>query len=246
MLKIFSGKLTVVLFLNIALFLLVGNTNYAYAGGGGPSVSALESTQLANKAQLVKQVAEAIKQTEAQLKQFQNMLLNTAKLDSSTWKDASKEVERLRNLLKSAESLTFSLSFDAEKYDTRYPGYRSIAGIDYPAFYKERAADWTKYYKAAMEVNHLEAKQIFEDQAFLKALHDASNSAVGQNQMLQAGNQIAVYMAQQMSQLRLDVSRQIESQNNFMMNSKQDETDEQAAMEAAIGTWKEQRPAKGY
>lgn len=238
MLKVIGRTLNNVVFLLIALFLM-GNTNYAYAGGGTKPVAALELTQLANKAQLVKQVAEAIKQTEAQLKQYQNMLLNTAKLDSSTWKDASKELERLRNLLKSAESLTFSLSFDAEKYETRYPGYSTVRGIDYPAFYKERAEEWTKYYKAAMEVNHLEVKRIFEEQAFLNELHSASNSAVGQNQLLQAGNQIAVHMGQQMTQLRLDINRQIESQTNYMMNAKQDETHEQVAWEEAIGTWKE-------
>lgn len=240
-----NGKLTMAIILSITIF-FAWNAGIAFAGGGGASGGALESTQLLNKAHLAKQVAEAVEQTATLIKQYENMLLNTQKLDAATWQDATNDLVRLRNLLQSAESLTFALSFDSEKFNTRFPGYRSISEINYPSFYKERVFDWQKYYRAAMEANHLEAKRILDEQAFLQALHNAANSAVGQNQMVQAGNQIAVFMAQQMTQLRLDIQRQIESQSTYMLGQQQNEADEQSAWEEAVGTWKTPSEGKSF
>lgn len=239
-----AKKVAVAFILGVSLF-FTWNVNCVFAGGGGPA-GALESTQLVNKAQLIKQVAEAVEQTVTQIKQYENMLLNTLKLGKATWADATKDLVKLRNLLQSAESLTFALSFDSEKFDTRYPGYRSISDIDYPTFYKNKTADWQSYYRAAMEANHLEAKRILDEQAFLNELHNAANNAVGQNQMIQAANQIAVYMAQQMTQLRLDLHRQIESQSTYMLDHKQNEVDEQVAWEEAVGTWRKPSTGKSY
>lgn len=244
MLKVIS-KLTAMFILSVVVF-FTWSAGYAFAGGGGASGGALETTQLANKVQLVKQVAEAVEQTATQLKQYQNMLLNTLKLDKSTWLDVTKDLQKLRNLYQSAESLTFSLSFDAEKFNKRYPGYRSEDNINYPSLYKERVSDWQRYYRAAMEANQMEANRIMDEQAFLQELNDAANSAEGQVQMVQAGNQIAMYMAQQMTQLRLDMQRQNESQMTYMGNQKQDSIDEQEAWESAIGTWQPSTPGKSY
>lgn len=230
----------------ILFFFAISQNNCAYAGGGGSLGGAKEITQLANKAQLIKQVEQAVRQTTTQLQQYQNMLFNTAKLPASVWKNATKELNKLRNLLKSAESLTFGLSFDSEKFDTRYPGYRKISDIDYPAYYKTRVADWQRYYRAALEANHIEAKRILDEQLFLESLNTASANAEGQVQMLQAANQIAVYMAQQITQLRLDMQRQIESQATFMLNQQQSDTDERAAWEEAIGEWKTPAPGKSF
>lgn len=223
----------------------IWNADCAFAGGGSAG-RATEMTQLANKAQLIKQVAQSIEQTATLLKQYENMLLNTEKLESDTWSDATNDLVKLRNLLQSAESLTFGLSFDSEKFNTRYPGYRTEVETDYSTLYKDRVVDWQKYYLAALEVNQLEAKRIIDQQAFLGELHAAASSAVGQNQLIQAGNQIAVYMAQQMTQLRLDMQRQIESQSTYMLDHKQGEADDHSAFEAAVGTWKKPSTGKSY
>lgn len=244
MLKIVS-KISAVFILSIAIF-FTWNAGRAFAGGGGATGGALEITQIANKVQLVKQVAEAVTQTATQLKQYQNMLLNTLKLDKSTWLDVTKDLQKLRNLYQSAESLTFALSFDSEKFNTRYPGYRSFENINYPTLYKDRVSEWQKYYRAAMEANQMEAKRLLDEQEFLQELHEAANSAEGQVQMVQAGNQIAMYMAQQMTQLRLDMQRQNESQMTYMGNQKQDSIDEQAAWEKSIGKRKSTTPGESF
>ena len=217
----------------------------AFAGGGGVPTGALETTQLVNKAQLIKQVEEAMQQTTHLLNQYENMVLNTQKLSSTLWDDAAGELTKLRNLLSTIEGLTFGASFDDEKYEAKYPGYRDSTETDYAEYYKEQVAYWHAYYRAALAANNMAIQNILDDQAFINELNKASkNGAQGQMQMLQAANQISIFMAQQLSKLRMDMQRQIESQATHALTVQQQAADEESSMEAAIGTWKDMDSGK--
>lgn len=211
----------------------------AQAGGGGLGVGATEYTQLDNKLQLIKQVQEAVQQTVTLIDQYKNMLLNTLSLPETIWKDATKDIVKLRNLLNSAESLTYGAAFDDEKFQAKFPGFCDSTQKNYAAYYKTLVENWQQYIRAALEVNHLEAKKIMDDQAFIEELKKAAESSQGQHQALQAGNQIGIYMAQQLSQLRMDMQRQIELQAEYAGTVQQSSTDAHTAAKEAIGEWKE-------
>lgn len=232
--------------LHYAMASLLIFSTAAQAGGGAISGGATEYTQIANKLQLIKQVQEAVQQTVTLIDQYKNMLLNTLSLPETIWKDATKDIVKLRNLLNSAESLTYGAAFDDEKFQAKFPGFCDSTQKNYAAYYKTLVENWQKYIRAALEVNHLEAKKIMDDQAFIEELKKATESSQGQHQALQAGNQIAIYMAQQLSQLRMDMQRQIELQAEYAGTVQQSSTDTHTAAKEAIGEWKEPPEPKDF
>jgi|GEM_PF-4204904 len=232
----------------LSLMLAVLAVTVCYGGGGGGVTGgATEMTQLANKSQLIEQVRQAVKQTQHLLEQYQNMLQNTQQLPQNIWKDITGELTVLQNLLSSAKSLTFGASLDHEKYTKQHPGYReSDKTQDYSQLYKDRMDYWQKYWEAVFKANQMTVETIKDQQSLIQQLNEAAKSSVGQHQALQAANQIAIYMAQQLSELRMDMQRQMDSQAEFAMNEQQERVDEQAAMEAAIGTWETGSSPKKY
>jgi P-type conjugative transfer protein TrbJ len=217
---------------------VLGDCPAVFAGGGGLSGGALESTQLLNKAELIKQVSEAVKQTQELILQYENMLLNTLQLPMSIWNDVTGTLSELQNLLNSAKSLTFGAALDFEKFTQQHPGFRTSLEdeTDFSKEYKKRIDNWQKYQEGVLKANQVAVESVKDNASLIKQLHEASKSSEGQMQALQAGNQIASFMAQELDALRLDLARQIDLQSEWAQNEQQERTDETAAFEAALGT----------
>jgi P-type conjugative transfer protein TrbJ len=216
------------------------NVSLAFAGGG-MSGGALETTQLANKAQLIKQVAEAVEQTQQLIHQYQNMLQNTLQLPMSIWNDVTKTFTDLQNLMNSAQSLSLGAAFDFDKFKIQHPGYRELVenAIDFAKLYRDRVNQWQDFAKVTLQANNMAVSDIKDDQQVIKKLHDQSRDSIGQMQALQAGNEIATFMSQEIAKMRMDMARQIDLQTEVAQNEEQIRADEQAAFENAVGTWKE-------
>jgi P-type conjugative transfer protein TrbJ len=225
---------TILLIFSILLF---GSKDIVLAGGGMTG-GALETTQLLNKAELIKQVAEAVKQTQELILQYENMLLNTLQLPMSIWNDVTGTLSELQNLLASVKSLTFGAALDFEKFIQQHPGFRKTLeeGMDFSKEYKKRIDKWQEYQEGVLKANQIAVESVKDNAALIKQLHEASKSSEGQMQALQAGNQIAAFMAQELDALRLDMARQIDLQSEWAQNEQQERTDEQAAFEMALGT----------
>jgi P-type conjugative transfer protein TrbJ len=225
----------VLLILSLSVLL---NAPAVFAGGGGMTGGALETTQLLNKAELVKQVAEAVKQTQELILQYENMLQNTLQLPMSIWNDVTGAMSELQNLLNSAKSLTFGAALDFEKFTKQHPGFRTSLedGMDFSKEYKKRIGNWQEYQEGVLKANQIAVEDVKDNAALIKRLHEASKSSVGQMQALQAGNQIAAFMAQELDALRLDMARQIDLHSEWAQNEQQERTDETAAFEKALGT----------
>lgn len=231
----------------LIIVLLVSSACFGGGGGGVVKGGATEMTQLANKAQLVEQVRQAVQQTQQLISQYQNMLQNTLQLPQNIWNDITGELSGLQNLLSSAQSLSFGAVLDHEKFTLVHPGYRDSGSTqNYAQLYKDRMGAWQKYWEAAMKANNMSVESIKNSQSLIKLLNDAAKSSEGQHQALQAANQISIYMAQQLSELRMDMQRQIDTQAKYALNEQQERADEQAAYETAIGTWQKQTAPKKY
>lgn len=232
----------------IMLFLALPTCALA-GGGGGMSGGALEMTQLENKAQLIDQLREQVQQTQQLIQQYQNMIQNTLALPENIWKDASGQLEKLRNLMESAGSLSFGVGFDLEKFIFKHPGYTEEhkdekgSPMTDPEAYKSRVDSWEAYWRANAEANNLSWENVQDRAGLIEELNNAAKSSEGQHQALQAGNQIATFMAQELSDLHADTVRMADSIREFAQNEQQERTDEQAAYEKAIGTWK--APSQG-
>ncbi len=229
-----------ILSVSVAMVLLLVCSTAAFPGGGGVSGGATEVTQLANKAQLIEQLREEVEQKLELIKQYQNMLQNTLQLPQNIWNDVTGQFEELYGILEQAKSLTFGAAFDHEKCEAENPGYREdTGGLNYSEIYKDRVEDWQQYWEATLLANNMAAEEIKDSQGLIKQLNEAAKSSEGQHQALQAGNQIMVYQAQQLSQIHASILRQIDAQAEFAMNEQQERTDEEEAMGKAIGEWQQ-------
>jgi P-type conjugative transfer protein TrbJ len=166
------------------------------------------------------------------------MLLNTLQLPVSIWNDVTGTLSELQNLLDSAKSLTFGAALDFEKFIQQHPGFRLSLddGSDFSKEYKKRIDKWQEYQEGALKANRVAVESVKDNASLIKRLHEASKSSEGQMQALQAGNQIAAFMAQELDALRLDIARQIDLQSEWAQNEQQERTDETAAFEMALGT----------
>jgi P-type conjugative transfer protein TrbJ len=160
-------------------------------------------------------------------------------LPANIWQDVTGVMSQLQNLLKSARSLTFAAALDFEKFAQQHPGFRDLTAgsLDFAQIYKERLTNWQKYAEGVLEANNIAVSDVKNSQSLIEKLNDASKNSVGQMQALQAGNQIATFMSQELAQMRIDIARQIDLQTEIALNEQQAKADEEAAFEQAIGQW---------
>jgi hypothetical protein len=74
----------------------------------------------------------------------------------------------------------------------------------------------------------------------------------GENEMMryrkamQVRNQTNLFAAQEVSNLRLDIARQIDARTKFALTVQRTRTDRQAAFERSVGTWKQSVSSAQY
>ena len=229
----------------LMIFLMMGLLiTPAYAGGGALTGGSTEITQLANKAQLIKSLAEQVAQTKKMIDQYLNMLQNTIQLPAKVWADATNQLNSLKSIVQKGSALSFAAAMDETLFKKLHPGYK--APEKFVENYKERVNNWTQYYKNVLKANGVRYDELEKEKNLVEQMKSLAGNTEGQHQALQAGNMIAAHMVEQLRQLRADMLRQIDAQAQFAENEQQERTEEIAAIEKAIGTWQDMTPSKGY
>lgn len=183
-------------------------------------------------------------------------------LSGGVWNDLTQKIADLSKLLAGANALSFLASGDTasgdssgtvdSKFGTYYPGYSGqILTIDFSQEYKQRMSEWEKYAFGTLSANNKEALDIKDNLLnLLSKLNDASStlstSGIGYRQLLQARNQIYIFVAQEVANMRIDVMRQIEARARFAANRQQKRTNERVAFGKAVPTLASQSQGKNY
>jgi P-type conjugative transfer protein TrbJ len=180
-------------------------------------------------------------------------------LSNGVWNDLTQKIADLSKLLQEAHALSFAASADQVESDfsTYYPGYAgqvpvlAITPTDFGQDYKTRMTEWQNYSFGTLMANNKEAMDLKDNLLnLLSKLNDASDSlkapVLGYRQLIQARNQIYIFVAQEVANMRLDVMRQIEARARFAANRQQKRTNVQAAFDQAVPAWKAQSQGKGY
>jgi P-type conjugative transfer protein TrbJ len=178
-------------------------------------------------------------------------------LSGGVWNDLTQKIADLAKLLGEANALSFSTSAEQveSNFKTYYPGYAGQlpAGgpADFGQDYKKRMTEWQNYSFGTLMANNREAMDIKDNLlSLLSKLNDATDSlkapVLGYRQLIQARNQIYIFVAQEVANTRLDVMRQIEARARFAANRQQKRTNLQAAFDQAVPAWKAQSQGKGY
>lgn len=205
--------------------------------GAGAVIGATEPTQILNNLQLGAQYVEQAQQTIHQFNQYQTMLQNlkqmtpSALLDQAAqklWQDQNM-TQAFRNLQKivvGGQEISYSLSTVDGKFKQLYPGYGATSA-DYSRAYRDWSGNTLNSVKNALSLISAHSENFTTEQGMVNELVAKSQTAGGQLQALQAGNQISVAMVGQMQQLRQLQMAQANAQMAYMsgQQAKQDSSD---------------------
>jgi P-type conjugative transfer protein TrbJ len=170
-------------------------------------------------------------------------------LEEVVFNDWTAEAENLYAGLASSGALAFASSLTRDMFEAQNPGYRITPDGSYINFaqaYKDRIEEWQDYLHGVFEANNTQAAEIEDSQETIAELKRASLGAKGYRQVMQAGQQITVFVNQELSKLRVDLERQLEAETKYALNEQQEKADAAAAFEGAVKTWRVQSGGRIY
>lgn len=191
----------------------------------GSVIGATEPTQILNNLQLGAQYVESAQQTIHQLNQYQAMLQNlkqmtpSAMLDQAAqklWMDQNmtQAFRNLQQIVVGGQELSYSLANVDGRFKQMYPGYGSTA--NFGQSYKNWSGNTLNSVKNALALVSAHSENFNSEQGMMSELVMKSQTAGGQMQALQAGNQISVAMVGQMQQLRQLQMAQARAQGDYI------------------------------
>jgi type IV secretion system protein TrbJ len=219
---------------------LVAFLSFAFHGAAnaGSVVGATEYTQILNNLQLAKAYVEQAQQTVHQFNQYQAMLQNLKQMTPSSLLDQSAQklwmdqnmtqaFRNLQTLVVGGQQLAYGLSTVDSKFKQAYPGY-GASSADYSRAYRDWSGNTLNSVKNALALVSAHADNFNSEQGMMSELAYKSQTAEGQLQATQAGNQIGVAMVGQMQQLRQLQMAQANAQMAYISGEqvKQDRSDE--------------------
>lgn len=207
----------------------------------GLIAGATEPTQIMNNIQLTMSYAEQARQTVTQLNQYQTMLTNLMRLTPSEllgqasrqlWQDQNmaQTFNNLRNIVIDGQSMAYTMSNMNSRFKAINPGYGNFgSGMDFFKAYQNWSDNTLGQVKNAVAMVTAHSENFASEEGMVQELSNASNSAQGQLQAVQAGNQIGVAMVGQMQKLRQLQMAQMQAQNAYIagQQSRQDAGDAQ-------------------
>ena len=148
-------------------------------------------------------LAQQIAAYQLQIQQYSNMLQNTATLPTMAWNDAVGDIVRIQSLMNSG----MLLAGNAQSFTTTLSNVQGFA--NQLQTLNQMTAQYQQWGTVTSnDITHLQASigmqetQRASDSATLAVLQQHSQSAEGQMQALQAGNEMAALGVSQMQKLQ--------------------------------------------
>ena len=172
-----------------------------------------------------------VRQIQAQLQQYDNMLRNTKSLDVRDLDTAIDAMSRLDRVIGEGRSLAVTASDYEEAFKARFPGYQATA--NYSENYREWSDTSRDSVMGALRVANLQAREAVTEKQALASLRSAVASADGQKAAVDAGNQIALAQISQLQQLRELMVAQMQASGTYMAAQQQVEASKEASIRQA-------------
>lgn len=195
---------------------------------GSATGAATEWTQLANNAQLIDllkssglqvdnqltQISQLAEQIQNQLKIYENMLQNTARLPDHIWGQVESDLNRLRSIIDQGQSISFSMGNADGVLQQRFESYADLkTHLPNAESFSSTYQSWSDTNRdtigSTLKAASLTADQFDTEKGTMSSLRSMSESADGQMKALQVGHQIAAQQVSQMQKLRGLVSQQM-------------------------------------
>jgi len=166
-----------------------------------------------------------------EIKQVEQEIMNLEKYLDGSFQDLLPVLERLHEVIGRGNALAYSMEDLDGVFREKYPGYEPAED------WNEKYNDWTETtldtLRGALNAAKIQSEDLLDEQAFISELEALSNTAIGRDQVLQAGNMIASAEVKQLMKLRELVMTQVNSQNVYLAN----EANKEAQRNAKLKEW---------
>jgi P-type conjugative transfer protein TrbJ len=200
---------------------------------GVPGVFATEYTQLLNYAQLVGLLEKQVMMVENQLNMIANMERNGLTITNQLFGTVVTDITNLNQIVKTGQALSYTMSNMDGEFRLRFPGYTPTT--NYGESYRTWSQTSLDSTLGALKAAGLQNSQFDSDEALLKTLQRQSQSAVGREQSLEVGNEIAENQAEQLMKLRQLMMADMQSKAAYQGSIVQAEASKQANSDQFFG-----------
>ncbi|MDE2252670.1 MAG: P-type conjugative transfer protein TrbJ [Betaproteobacteria bacterium] len=154
--------------------------------------------QIVQELTLVEQYATQAQQLQAQFQMVYNQAMNLKNLPTQMWPNVSGQLQNLINLVGNAQGLTYAAQNTAAGVQAEY----GVNGQSYQQNLSQWNGNLQSQIQQALNSFGLQAQDFQTQQQALQQIQNASQSATGRMQVMQAGNQIAGLMVNQLQGLQ--------------------------------------------
>jgi P-type conjugative transfer protein TrbJ len=221
-------------YLAVAL-LLVALPSVSRAQFGGSSI-VFDPQMFARQLLQLQQETAAVTNLAQQL---QHMIKNTTGGGAGVWQSNQNLLANLGGLISEQQGLSYTFQGLAQQFQQLYPGYNvtRTPGAQSP----QASVDTTlNTLNGALQSAQSQAQDFQAEQTALQTLEMKNQTAIGNLQAVQTGNEIALAQVQQIQMLRQLVMAMMNSQNTAAANQLNSQTQSQLGALAIIGA-----PASG-
>lgn len=214
--------------------------------------------QLFEYAEAINTTLNTAEQLSTQIQQYDNMVRQGTGLPNSMHNSVTADMQRVAMIYKRSQALGRNISNLDAQFNKKYPGYQSYlndfansngAATDsaMPDRYKTWSENGRANIKTAMEAANMNTGTFEEEDTHLNQLVARSQSAVGRQQAIQAGNEIAAFSVQQLQKLRDLLGTQMQMQGNYMAQEQERaELDDAVRAQRSSGTIRNTAAHKEY
>lgn len=193
----------------------------------GAVVGATEFTQIANQIQLTLSYVEQAQQTVHQLNQYKTMLQNLQRMTpsellgasaSALWRDQNMDrtFRNVRSIVVGGQSISYGLGNLDSSFKKVHPGYSAYANTNFNKLYAGWSDNTLAAVKNSLGMISAHSDSFAKEEDMVRELQRRSQTATGQLEAIQAGQDISVAMVSQLQQLRQLQMAQMATQNAYV------------------------------
>lgn len=188
-------------------------------------------TQLLQYAKEAQQLATQLQSYQLQLQQYANMITNTVALPSQVWATVQSDIMQVRNLSNAASLLSGNSGSIIARLQSASAYANQVGNLaNIPSQFSMWQQTIGNNLNTMGRALGLQQSQQQKDAAIIAALQQHSQSAAGQMQAIQAGNELAGANAAQLAQIQATLMTTAQMQANGMAVDADRHASEDAAM----------------
>lgn len=173
--------------------------------------------QITQEITLVEQYATQAEQLQAQFQMVFNQARNLQSIPSQLWPNASAQLQSLVNLIGNAQGLSYGSQNTLAQVSAQYGSTGNVVP-NYDTALQNWTANLNHQIASVLTQYGLQANDFQNTQTALQQIQNASQSASGRMQVMQAGNQISGLMVNQMQNLQSTIMAGSQAELNYMAN----------------------------